>query len=117
MDNFTPVAKVDNLQKIDTKPGDGVEAKADSTVTVHYVGAVASTGKIFQSSKDFGEPISFKLDQVIKGWAEGVPGMKAGGERRLLIPAALAYGANPPPDSGILPNADLVFDITLLNVQ
>ena len=117
MNNFTPVAKIDSLQKIDTKPGTGAEAKADSTVTVHYTGAVAATGTVFQSSLDSGQPISFKLNQVIKGWADGVPGMKAGGERRLLIPAAEAYGLNPPPGSGIPPNADLVFDIILLDVK
>jgi FKBP-type peptidyl-prolyl cis-trans isomerase len=71
---------------------------------------------IFQSSKDFGRSITFGLDQVIKGWTEGIPGMKVGGTRRLLIPADMAYGATPPPGSGIPPNADLVFDVTLHKV-
>jgi FKBP-type peptidyl-prolyl cis-trans isomerase len=113
--NFTPVAKVDSLQKIDTTPGTGTEAKADSTVVAHYTGAVASSGIIFQSSYDSGQPAEFPLSGVIKGWQEGVPGMKVGGTRRLLIPANLAYGANPP--AGIPANADLVFDITLVSVK
>jgi FKBP-type peptidyl-prolyl cis-trans isomerase len=117
LSNFTPVAKVDSLQKVDEVVGNGAEAKADSTVTAHYTGAVASTGKIFQSSFDSGSPIDFPLNGVIKGWTEGVPGMKVGGTRRLLIPASLAYGANPPAGSGIPPNADLVFDITLVGVK
>lgn len=116
--NFTPVAKIDSLQKIDTKIGSGAEAKADSTVTVHYTGAVAATGTVFQSSLDGGQPVTFSLSAgLIQGWKEGVPGMKAGSERRLLIPAALGYGINPPAGSGIPPNADLVFDITLLSIQ
>jgi FKBP-type peptidyl-prolyl cis-trans isomerase len=117
MQNFTPVSKVDSLQKTDLKEGTGAEATASSNVTVHYTGAVAATGTIFQSSLDTGKPVSFALNQVIKGWSEGVPGMKVGGERRLLIPADMAYGANPPQGANIPPNADLVFDITLLNVK
>jgi FKBP-type peptidyl-prolyl cis-trans isomerase len=115
--NFTPVASITTLQKIDTKVGDGAEAKSSSTVTAHYTGAVAATGLVFQSSYDTGQPAQFPLSQVIKGWTEGVPGMKVGGTRRLLIPASLAYGANPPSGSGIPANADLVFDITLVAVQ
>ena len=117
LSHFTPIDHTDSLQKTDTKAGDGLEAKPDSTVTVHYTGAVAATGIIFQSSLDSGQPVSFGLNQVIKGWAEGVPGMKVNGQRRLLIPASLAYGANPPPGSGIPTDADLVFDITLLDVK
>jgi FKBP-type peptidyl-prolyl cis-trans isomerase len=115
--DYTPVGSVPELQKIDTKAGTGKEAKAGDSVTVDYTGAVAATGVIFQSSLDSGQPVTFKLDEVIKGWTEGVPGMKEGGTRRLMIPAALAYGANPPAGSGIPPNADLVFDITLHKVQ
>lgn len=117
LSNFTPVAKIDPLQKIDIQPGSGAEAKASSTVTVQYTGAVAATGTIFESSIDTGQPVTFGLNQVIKGWAEGVPGMKVNGQRRLLIPASLAYGANSPPGSGIPANADLVFDIILLNIK
>ena len=114
---FSPVAKVDSLQKIDTQPGDGDEAKANSTVTVQYTGALAATGVIFESSIDSGQPVTFGLNQVIKGWQEGLPGMKVNGQRRLLIPAGLAYGANPPPSSDIPANADMVFDIILLDVK
>jgi FKBP-type peptidyl-prolyl cis-trans isomerase len=111
--NFTPTASIPTLQEIDITPGTGAAVKAGDTVTVDYTGAVAATGVIFQSSLDSGKPISFPLGQVIKGWQEGIPGMKVGGTRRLLIPAALAYGANPPSGAGIPANADLVFDVTL----
>ncbi|HEX7633255.1 MAG TPA: FKBP-type peptidyl-prolyl cis-trans isomerase [Candidatus Saccharimonadales bacterium] len=111
--DFTPVASITKLEEIDTVPGTGDTVKAGDNVTVDYTGAVASTGTVFQSSKDSGQPISFGLSQVIAGWSQGVPGMKVGGTRRLLIPANLAYGANPPQGSGIPANADLVFDITL----
>lgn len=113
LSNFTPVASIDKLEKTDTTPGTGDEVKAGDTVTVDYTGAVAATGKIFQSSLDTGQPVSFGLSQVIAGWSQGVPGMKVGGTRRLLIPANLAYGGSPPAGSGIPANADLVFDITL----
>lgn len=116
LSGFTPVASVPTLQKTDTQPGTGAEAKAGGTVTVDYTGAVAATGIIFQSSKDSGQPATLSLSQVIKGWQEGIPGMKVGGVRRLLIPAAEAYGANPPSGSGIPANADLVFDVTLKSV-
>jgi FKBP-type peptidyl-prolyl cis-trans isomerase len=117
MENFTPIAHIDKLQTQDLKAGSGAEAKADSKVTVHYTGAVAATGVVFQSSLDTGKPVTFGLDQVIQGWKEGIPGMKAGGQRRLLIPAAMAYGPNPPQGSGIPPTADLVFDVSLISVQ
>lgn len=115
--NFQPVSSVSELTKIDTVVGTGDEAKPGATVTAHYTGAVAATGVIFQSSKDMGQPIPFGLDQVIKGWTDGVPGMKVGGTRRLVIPADQAYGANPPAGSGIPANAALVFDIELTAVQ
>ncbi|MBA3757816.1 FKBP-type peptidyl-prolyl cis-trans isomerase [Candidatus Saccharibacteria bacterium] len=113
--NFTPIAKVDSLQKIDQTVGNGAEAKTDSTVTVNYTGAIASSGLVFESSLDSGQPATLGLNQVIKGWTEGVPGMKVGGTRRLLIPAALAYGDQA---SATIPaNSDLVFDITLIAVK
>jgi FKBP-type peptidyl-prolyl cis-trans isomerase len=111
--NYTPVQSIGELQKVDTVPGTGDTVKAGDTVTVDYTGAVAATGKIFQSSLDTGQTVSFALSQVIAGWSQGVPGMKVNGTRRLMIPANLAYGANPPQGSGIPANADLVFDITL----
>ena len=117
LNNFTPVTTVDSLQKIDLVEGTGEEVKPGATVTAHYTGAVAATGIIFQSSHDSGQPIPFGLNQVIKGWTDGVPGMKVGGTRRLIIPADQAYGANPPAGSGIPANAPLVFDIELTAVQ
>lgn len=116
LSNFTPVASIDKLQAIDTVPGTGQTVKAGETVTVDYTGAVAATGVIFQSSKDTGQPATLALDQVIAGWSQGIPGMKVGGTRRLLIPASLAYGENPPAGSGIPANADLVFDVTLHSI-
>jgi FKBP-type peptidyl-prolyl cis-trans isomerase len=110
---YTPEPQIAELRSEDTAPGTGAEVKAGDTVTVDYTGAVAATGVVFQSSKDSGQPVSFPLDGVIKGWTQGVPGMKTGGTRRLHIPADLAYGANPPQGSNIPANADLVFDITL----
>lgn len=118
LQNFTTLSKVAALQKIDLVVGTGAEVKAGDTVSVHYTGAIAATGEIFQSSKDFGtEPITFPLGGVIKGWTDGIPGMKVGGTRRLVIPAAQAYGATPPPGSGIPANADLVFDVELVAVK
>lgn len=116
MDNFTPVDIVDTLSITDLKEGTGETVQPGATITAHYTGAVAATGAVFQSSKDFGRPITFGLHQVIKGWTDGVPGMKVGGVRRLLIPADQAYGANPPGGSGIPANAALVFDIELVDI-
>lgn len=117
LSNFTPVSKIETLQKVDLVSGAGAEVKPGDTVSVHYTGAVASTGEVFQSSKDFGtKPITFPLSGVIKGWTDGIPGMKVGGTRRLLIPSSQAYGATPPPGSGIPVNADLVFDVELIAI-
>ncbi|HVS58980.1 MAG TPA: FKBP-type peptidyl-prolyl cis-trans isomerase [Candidatus Saccharimonadales bacterium] len=116
--DFTPVNTVNQLKITDTKVGTGQVAKDGDTVSVLYTGAVASTGVIFQSTQDTGQPVSLQIKSgsVIEGWAKGIPGMKVGGTRRLLIPAAEAYGANPPAGSGIPANAPLVFDVTLLKV-
>ncbi len=118
LDNFTPVDKVDSLQKIDEVVGTGDAVKLGDTVTAHYTGAVAATGLIFQSSHDVGQPIPFELKagSLIQGWVDGVPGMRVGGKRRLLIPADQAYGATPPASSGIPANADLVFDIEIVKI-
>ena len=114
--DFDPISGVDDLQKIDIKVGDGQEVTADSVVTVHYTGALAKNGLIFESSLDGGQPVSFGLAQVISGWSEGLPGMKVGGSRRLLIPSAKAYGAQSP-SADIPANSDLVFDVELLSIQ
>lgn len=115
--SFTPVAQVSKLQEIDVKPGNGAVVQPGATVTVDYTGAIACSGIIFQSSLDSGKPVSFPLSGVIPGWTQGIPGMKVGGTRRLLIPASLAYGASPPQGSGIPANADLVFDVTMHAVK
>jgi FKBP-type peptidyl-prolyl cis-trans isomerase len=114
--NFQAPMTIPELKTEDVITGNGKEVKAGDTVTVDYTGAVASTGTIFQSSKDTGQPATFGLSQVIAGWSQGIPGMKVGGTRRLYIPANLAYGANPPSGSGIPANADLVFDVTLQKI-
>lgn len=114
LENFETLDSVDSLQATDVKLGDGDEAKPHATVRVHYTGALAATGVIFQSSHD-SSPISFGLDQVIEGWREGVPGMKVGGIRRLSIPSEMAYGSHSPAKN-IPANSDLVFDIELLGV-
>lgn len=118
MKDFTPIASIPQLKTIDQKVGTGKEVTAKSSVTVLYTGAVAATGVIFDSTDNRqGQPATFALDQVIPGWKQGMIGMKVGGQRRLLIPANLAYGATPPTGSGIPANADLVFDVTLLDVK
>jgi len=113
--DFTPVASVPELQIIDIKQGDGDEVQPHATINAHYTGALCKDGTIFQSSHDFGDSITFGLDQVIAGWGEGVPGMKVGGIRRLVIPAAKAYGSVRAA-ANIPPNSDLVFDIELVKI-
>lgn len=116
LQNFTPVPSVADLQSTDLKVGNGEEVKPGATVTAHYTGALAKDGTIFQSSHDRGEPIEFSLSGVIPGWTEGVPGMKVGGVRRLVIPAAKAYG-DKSPAANIPANSDLVFDIEITAVK
>ena len=111
MAGFDPVAEVPELQKIDLQVGTGDEVKPGDVVTVDYTGALAADGTIFQSSLDMGQTVSFGLNEVIKGWTDGIPGMKVGGKRRLIIPADQAYGAQERP--GIPANSALVFDVTV----
>jgi FKBP-type peptidyl-prolyl cis-trans isomerase len=111
--NFTPISSVPELQIIDIVEGSGDIVPENATITAHYTGALCKDGTIFQSSRDFGNPITFSLDQVIKGWSQGVPGMKIGGTRRLVIPSTLAYGSVRA-SAAIPPNSDLVFDIELV---
>lgn len=112
---FEPIDKVGELQVIDTETGSGEVVQPGATITAHYTGALCKNGIIFQSSHDFGDAISFSLDQVIAGWTEGVPGMKVGGTRRLIIPAEMAYGDSSPAPN--IPSAsDLVFDIDLVAI-
>lgn len=113
--NFEPIASVNELQIIDLVEGTGAEVPENATITAHYTGALCKDGTIFQSSHDFGDPISFGLNQVIAGWTKGVPGMKVGGTRRLIIPSAMAYGSVRAA-ANIPPNSDLVFDIELVSL-
>ena len=93
--------------------GPGAEAEPGEEVTVHYTGWLHD-GTKFDSSVDRGQPSTFFLNEVIPGWQEGVPGMRVGGKRKLVIPPDLAYGAAGRP--GIPPHATLVFDVELLAI-
>ena len=118
MDNIT------SLQISDAKVGSGAEAKAGKSVTVHYTGWLYDPGKPdkhgkkFDSSRDRNDPFQFKLGagMVIQGWDQGVAGMKVGGQRTLVIPSQLGYGARGA-GGAIPPNATLIFDVTLNDVQ
>jgi FKBP-type peptidyl-prolyl cis-trans isomerase len=112
----------DGLKYTDTKIGDGATARAGSKVSVHYTGWLSNNGakgKKFDSSVDRGQPFQFTLGahQVIAGWDEGVAGMKVGGTRTLIIPPELGYGARGAGGGAIPPNATLIFDVELLQVQ
>ncbi|HXH58396.1 MAG TPA: FKBP-type peptidyl-prolyl cis-trans isomerase [Iamia sp.] len=105
------------LQQMDITPGDGAEAELGKAISVHYVGVACSTGMQFDSSWDREMPADFTLTegQLIEGWTEGIPGMKVGGRRMLVIPSDLAYG--PEGNQGIAPDEALVFVIDLLEVS
>jgi FKBP-type peptidyl-prolyl cis-trans isomerase len=110
------VKTASGLQYWDIKVGSGALAKDGSHVSVHYTGWL-TTGKKFDSSVDAHQPFDFTIAQgeVIKGWDEGVAGMKVGGKRQLRIPPELGYGASG--SGAIPPNATLIFDIQLLGVK
>jgi len=116
-DNKGKMTMANGLQIEDVTVGEGAEATDGKTVTVHYRGTL-DNGKQFDASYDRGEPFPFTLGagDVIKGWDQGVKGMKVGGKRKLVIPGSLAYGpAGSPP--AIPPNATLLFDVELLAVK
>ncbi|MEO5701514.1 MAG: FKBP-type peptidyl-prolyl cis-trans isomerase [Casimicrobiaceae bacterium] len=122
--NSNKGAKLNELQKIDVKPGTGAEAVPGKAVLVHYTGwlydenAPDHHGAKFDSSVDRGQPFGFVLGagRVIKGWDEGVAGMKVGGKRTLVIPPELGYGARGA--GGVIPpNATLLFDVELVDIR
>jgi peptidylprolyl isomerase len=100
----------------DIKVGSGAEAKPGNAISAHYTGTLVN-GIKFDSSLDRGEPLSFTLGvgQVIKGWDEGIAGMKVGGKRKLIIPPELAYGSRA--IGSIPPNSTLIFEVELLGVK
>lgn len=107
---------VTSLVKEDLKPGKGTAAKTGDTVRVHYTGTLLD-GKKFDSSRDRNEPFEFTLGKgmVIKGWDDGIVGMKPGGQRKLTIPSDMAYGKRGSPPV-IPPDATLIFDVELIEV-
>ena len=105
----------DGLKLNDTTVGTGAEATATSTVTVEYTGTLCD-GTVFDSTdKHGGTPTTFPLSNVIVGWQEGIPGMKVGGTRTLVIPPAIGYGSSA--QNGIPANSTLIFTVKLVNVQ
>lgn len=118
---MSTITTASGLQYHDSTLGNGDEAQAGAYVTVHYTGWLqnpdGSAGSKFDSSKDRGEPFQFPLGagHVIKGWDEGVQGMKIGGTRKLIIPSELGYGARGA--GGVIPpNATLIFEVELLGI-
>lgn len=104
------------LQTVDLVEGEGEAASAGATITVEYCGIGLTTRRMFDSSWARGEPATFPLSGVITGWQDGIPGMKPGGRRLLVIPGSLAYGPTPPsPD--ILPDETLVFVVDLISIE
>jgi peptidylprolyl isomerase len=108
------------LKMIDSKEGQGEAVKTGNTISVHYTGWLyenGNRGRKFDSSVDRGQPFNFTVGQgVIKGWSEGVVGMKPGGKRELIIPPDLAYGPGGAGNGIIPPNATLDFEIELLQI-
>lgn len=104
------------LQSVDLSQGKGNPVAPGDTITVNYCGVGLDSRQVFDSSWARGEPISFGLDGLIQGWIDGLPGMRVGGERLLVIPGELAYGPNPPTPA-IGPNETLVFVIQLLSID
>jgi peptidylprolyl isomerase len=107
-----------NLVTKDLIPGTGPVAQAGQTVTVNYVGVLYKTGKEFDSSWKRNQPFTTSLatGSVISGWVKGIPGMRVGGRRELIIPASLAYGAKGQPPT-IPPNSPLVFVVDLISAS
>ena len=110
---FKPLkTKLTHLEVANLKTGTGATVTSNATVTANYIGALADTGVIFDTSASHGGAQTFPLSGVIPGWQLGIPGMKVGGTRELLIPAAMAYGAKGA--GNIPPNSDLVFIVNVV---
>lgn len=105
---------VTTMQIIDITTGTGREAKLGDTINVKYKGALAATGAVFDSN-DQGVEFPLELGGLIEGWTDGVPGMREGGKRKLIIPAEKGYGAQG--SGSIPPNSDLVFEIELISIK
>jgi peptidylprolyl isomerase len=101
----------------DVKEGSGAEAQAGDSLTVNYCGVGLGSKALFDSSWTRGTPATFELTQVIQGWQQGVPGMKVGGTRLLVIPGALGYAPTPPDGAGIEPDETLVFVVELTAIN
>lgn len=112
------MSQITDLKIEDIVEGTGPEVKEGDTVVMHYTGTFADDGEKFDSSVDRGIPFEtvIGVGHVIKGWDQGVPGMKVGGKRRLTIPYTLAYGETGAGDV-IPPGADLIFEVELLNIK
>ncbi len=98
-------------------PGKGQAMTATDTITFNYCGVGMVSQQQFDSSWANGAPITYPLNQLIPGWGEGMPGMKLGEERLLIIPGAAGYGSNPPSGSGILPDESLAFVVQLVSIE
>lgn len=109
------VTTASGLQIETLKEGTGEQPKPTDNVKVHYTGTLID-GKKFDSSVDRGEPVTFPLNRVIKGWSEGVGAMKVGGKAKLTIPPEIGYGAEGTQDGTIPPNSTLVFEVELLEI-
>lgn len=106
--NFTPIPEpVENIEIIDVEEGTGDPVPEGATITAHYTLAITTDGVVIESSHDAGQPLTRPLSGLIVGWQQGIPGMKAGGKRRLIIPATLAYNDG----------RDMVFDIELISFE
>lgn len=114
LSGFTPLkTPLQHLEDADLSKGKGATVKSGATITACYIGALADSGVIFDTSDAHGGPQTFSLSGVIPGWQLGIPGMKVGGTRELLIPSSLAYGSKA---NGSIPaNSDLVFLVDVIS--
>ncbi|GEM_PF-1511200 len=121
----TPTAPVESTKTMDNglkiqdlKVGTGSEAKAGDIISVNYIGSLAN-GTVFDASAKHGGPATFQIGvgQLIKGWDIGIPGMKVGGKRKLIVPPSLGYGSQNVGNGAIPPNSTLIFEVELLAVQ